>query len=110
VFPEGGNGLDWVVGENGEQLSGGQKQAISIARAMLRDPCVLVFDEPTSGLDSALQRHFMQSMKTFSRSRTLIMVTHSMSLLELVERVVVMDKGIIVADGERDSVMQKFAA
>ncbi len=110
VFPEGGQGLDWVVGENGEQLSGGQKQAISIARALLREPCVLVFDEPTSGLDSALQRHFMQSMKTFSRSRTLIMVTHSMSLLELVDRVVVMDRGVIVADGERDTVMQKFAA
>lgn len=110
VFPEGGQGLDWVVGENGEQLSGGQKQAISIARALLRDPCVLVFDEPTSGLDSALQRHFMNSMKTFSRNRTLIMVTHSMSLLELVDRVVVMDKGVIVADGERDTVMQKIAA
>ncbi|MGQ7844894.1 ATP-binding cassette domain-containing protein [Granulosicoccus sp. 3-233] len=110
VFPGGGQGLDRVVGENGEQLSGGQKQAISIARAFLREPCVLVFDEPTSGLDSALQRQFMQSMKTFSRGRTLIMVTHSMSLLELVDRVVVMDRGSIVADGERETVMQKFAA
>lgn len=110
VFPDGSQGLDWVVGENGEQLSGGQKQAISIARALLREPAVLVFDEPTSGLDSALQRHFMQSMKIFSQNRTLIMVTHSMSLLALVDRVVVMDKGVIVADGDRETVMQKFAA
>lgn len=110
VFPEGGIGLDRVVGENGVYLSGGQKQAVSIARAVLRDPSVLVFDEPTSGLDSALQRHFMKSMKTFSRHRTLIMVTHSTSLLQLVERVVVMDKGVIVADGERENVMQKFVA
>lgn len=110
VFPEGSHGLDTAVGESGEQLSGGQKQAISIARALLREPSVLVFDEPTSGLDAALQQHFMKNIKTFSQNRTLIMVTHSTALLKLVDRVVLMDKGHVVADGDRESVLRRLAA
>lgn len=110
VLAGSGSGLDTEIGENGRFLSGGQKQAISIARAILRDSRVLVFDEPTNGLDSALERHFMDTMKTFTRNRTLIMVTHRMSLVSLVDRVVVMDKGVIVADDSRETVMQRFSA
>lgn len=110
VLSNSGSGLDTEVGENGRNLSGGQKQAVSIARAILRDTRVLVFDEPTNGLDSALESHFMKTMKEFSRDRTLIMVTHRMSLVSLVERVVVMDKGMVVADDKADVVMKRFSA
>ena len=110
VFSNSGAGLDTEVGENGRNLSGGQKQAVSIARAILRDTKVLVFDEPTNGLDSALESHFMKTMKEFSRDRTLIMVTHRMSLVTLVDRVVVMDKGTVVADDSAETVMQRFSA
>lgn len=110
VLSNAGCGLDTDIGENGNQLSGGQKQAISIARAILRDTQVLVFDEPTNGLDSALEQHFMNSMQTFIRNRTLIMVTHRMSLVPLAERVIVMDKGTIVADDAREAVMPRLAA
>lgn len=110
VLGNSGAGIDTEVGENGRNLSGGQKQAISIARAILRDTPVLVFDEPTNGLDSALESHFMKTMKEFSKGRTLIMVTHRMSLVSLVERVVVMDKGLVVADDKAENVMKRFAA
>ena len=110
VMAGSGSGLDTEVGENGRNLSGGQKQAISIARAILRDTRVLVFDEPTNGLDSALESHFMNTMRAFARDRTLIMVTHRMSLVSLVDRVVVMDKGSIKADGDTDSVMKRITA
>ena len=110
VLANSGSGLDTEVGENGRNLSGGQKQAVSIARAILRDAKVLVFDEPTNGLDSALESHFMKTMREFSRDRTLIMVTHRMSLVSLVDRVVVMDKGTVVADDKADIVMKRFSA
>ena len=110
VMSASGCGLDTDIGEGGRQLSGGQKQAISIARAILRETRVLVLDEPANGLDSALERHFMKTMKTFSRHRTLIMVTHRMSLVSLVDRVIVMDNGRVVADDEKDVVMQRFSA
>jgi ATP-binding cassette subfamily B protein/ATP-binding cassette subfamily C protein LapB len=110
VLSQCSSGLDTAIGENGRQLSGGQKQAISIARAILCDAQVLVFDEPTNGLDSALERQFMQTMQAFARHRTLLMVTHRTSLVSLADRVIVMDKGVIVADGPREAVMQRFAA
>jgi ATP-binding cassette subfamily C protein LapB len=110
VLSNSGAGLDTEVGENGRNLSGGQKQAVSIARAILRDTRILVFDEPTNGLDSALESHFMKTMKEFSRDRTLIMVTHRMSLVSLVDRVVVMDKGAVVADDKAGVVMKRFSA
>ncbi len=110
VLRGSGAGLDTAVSENGGNLSGGQKQAISIARAILRDTPVLVFDEPTNGLDSALESHFMQTMKAFTEGRTLIMVTHRMSLVSLVDRVVVMDKGTVKADDATDVVMKRLSA
>ncbi|MFK8083438.1 MAG: ATP-binding cassette domain-containing protein [Granulosicoccus sp.] len=110
VLVETGTGLDTETGEGGMSLSGGQKQAISIARAVLRNPAVLVFDEPTTGLDASLEKHFVRSMKEFSKDRTLIIVTHRTALVSLTERVVLMDKGGVVTDGKRDSVMQQIAA
>jgi len=110
VLARTGSGLDTDVGENGKHLSGGQKQAVSIARAILRDTKVLIFDEPTNGLDASLEQHFMKTMKTFAKNRTLIMVTHRMSLVSLVDRVILMDNGSIVADDTKEVVMQRLAA
>lgn len=110
VLSDSGTGLDTEVGEGGRGLSGGQKQAISIARAVLRNPAVLIFDEPTTGLDATLEKHFVKSMREFAKQRTLIIVTHRTALVSLTERVVLMDKGRIVTDGLRDTVMQKIAA
>ena len=86
------------------------KQRLAIAGALVGDPEVLIFDEPTNGLDSALESHFMKTMKAFTRDRTLIMVTHRMSLVSLVDRVVVMDKGSVKADGESDAIMKRISA
>lgn len=110
VLANTGSGLDTPIGENGKQLSGGQRQAISIARAILRDAKVLILDEPTNGLDSALEQHFMKTMKSFSKDRTLIIVTHRLSLVSLVDRVILMDNGAIVADDTAEIIMQRFAA
>ncbi len=103
-----GHGLETEVGEGGAKLSGGQRQAISIARAVLRNPKILVFDEPTTGLDSVLEGHFRNQMAEYLQDRTLIMVTHRTSLLSLVDRLILLDNGRIVADGNRDEVLHKL--
>ncbi|MFK7733463.1 MAG: ATP-binding cassette domain-containing protein [Pseudomonadales bacterium] len=105
-----GHGLETEVGEGGSQLSGGQRQAISIARAVLRNPRVLIFDEPTTGLDSVLENHFKVQMEEYLKNRTLIMVTHRTSLLSLVDRLVLLDNGRMVADGPTQTVLQKLGA
>lgn len=105
-----GHGLETEVGEGGSQLSGGQRQAISIARAILRNPRVLIFDEPTTGLDSVLENHFKLQMAEYLKNRTLIMVTHRTSLLSLVDRLILLDNGRMIADGPTETVLQKLGA
>ncbi len=102
------DGFGAQVGEQGKALSGGQRQAVSLARALIRDPEVIVLDEPTSNMDTnselAVQERLMQEMK----NKTLILVTHRMSMLRLVDRLIVMDGGRIVADGPKDVIIQKL--
>lgn len=109
VMQQTGEGLDMEVGEGGKKLSGGQKQAVSLARALIREPQVLVFDEPTTGMDSALEERVKRSLTEFIEGRTFIMVTHRTSLLSLVDRLILLDKGKLVADGPRDEILQKIA-
>ncbi len=101
-------GFGTQVGEQGKSLSGGQRQAISLARALIRDPEVIILDEPTSNMDTnselAVQERLLKEMK----NKTLILVTHRMSMLKLVDRLIVMDKGRIVADGPKDLIIQKL--
>jgi ATP-binding cassette subfamily C protein LapB len=101
-------GYDLSVGERGCNLSGGQKQAVSIARALLRNPKVLVLDEPTSSLDSRSEELFMKRMQLVLKDKTLVLITHKSSLLSLVDRIVVVDAGRIVEDGPRDAVLEKL--
>jgi ATP-binding cassette subfamily C protein LapB len=95
-----------VLGEKGEGLSGGQKQAITIARALVGNPPILVMDEPTSMMDVQTEKQVLQSLKNHCVDKTLIIITHRTSLLELVDRVIVLDKGKVVADGPKAMVMQ----
>jgi ATP-binding cassette subfamily C protein LapB len=91
-------GYDMELRERGEGLSGGQRQSINLARALLHDPNLLVLDEPTSSMDTATEKSVIGRLKTWAGARTLVMVTHRNTLLELADRVLVMDQGTIVAD------------
>lgn len=99
-------GFDMLIGERGESLSGGQKQAVSIARAVLNDPPILLFDEPTSAMDHQSEERLKGRLRAFIAAKTLILVTHRTSLLELVDRLIVIDQGQIVADGPKAQVVE----
>jgi ATP-binding cassette subfamily C protein LapB len=99
-------GYDAQVGEQGAFLSGGQKQAIALARAMITDPKVLVCDEPTNAMDSQAEAAFCSYIKEHAKDKTFIMVTHKPSVLHMVDRLLVVDQGRIVADGPRDQVLE----
>ena len=103
-------GLSMIVGERGETLSGGQRQALGLARVFLRDPPILVLDEPTSAMDQGTEARFRETLTEFARDKTLILTTHKMNMLDLVDRLLVMDRGRIVADGPRDEVLTALRA
>jgi ATP-binding cassette subfamily C protein LapB len=98
-------GFDLMVGERGDFLSGGQRQGVAIARAVLQSPSILLFDEPSSAMDFSTENKFIEKMQTYTKNKTLIVVTHRMSLLDLVDRVIVLDKGKIVADGPKAEIL-----
>jgi ATP-binding cassette subfamily C protein LapB len=102
-------GYDLPVGERGTHLSGGQRQAICIARAMLLDPPVVAFDEPTSHMDNSSERRFIERLGSVTKDKTLVIATHRSSLLSLVSRIIVLDQGRIVADGEKNQVLQALS-
>lgn len=103
-------GLDMPVGERGGNLSGGQRQAVSVARALLLDPPILMLDEPTSSMDNTTESRFKARLNTILANKTLLMVTHRSSLLNLVDRLIVMDGGRVVADGPKADVMDALAS
>jgi ATP-binding cassette subfamily C protein LapB len=102
------HGFDLVIGEHGEGLSGGQRQAVALARTILRQPSALLMDEPTSAMDHTSEQVFIQGMQRFLAGRTLVLVTHKPTLLTLVSRIVVIDGGKIVMDGPRDEVLKRL--
>jgi ATP-binding cassette subfamily C protein LapB len=95
-----------LIGERGESLSGGQRQGVAIARAFLMDPPILLLDEPTSSMDFSSEQQFKDRLKTFAAHKTVIIVTHRNSLLDLATRIVVVDGGQAVASGPRDEVIK----
>lgn len=99
-------GFDMLIGERGESLSGGQRQEVAIARAVLMDPPVLLFDEPTSAMDFSTEHSFKERLKRFAAHKTLVIVTHRTSLIDLASRIIVVDDGRIVADGPREQVVE----
>lgn len=99
------NGVATEVGERGERLSGGQRQAVAMARALLVKPPMLLLDEPSSMFDPATEQRLIARLRTLKET-TIVLVTHRMAMLALVDRLIVFDKGRIVADGPRDEVMR----
>lgn len=98
-------GFDMQVGERGEQLSGGQRQAVALARAIVNRPSFLLLDEPTSSMDNASEEVVKQKLAGYIDNRTLVLVTHRASMLKLVDRIIVMDAGRIIADGPKDKIL-----
>ncbi|MGE6650492.1 type I secretion system permease/ATPase [Shewanella colwelliana] len=102
-------GLDQQVGEGGQSLSRGQRQTIALARATLNDPPVLLMDEPTASLDARAEKQFIRAMQNVTKERTLLLITHKMHLLNLVDRIIVLDRGHIVADGPKETVLNQLS-
>lgn len=98
-------GIDMEIGEQGRGLSGGQRQSVAIARALLHDPPILVLDEPSSSMDNRTETRLKQHLHEMLPGKTLVLITHRGSLLELVDRVILIDNGMVVADGPRDQVL-----
>lgn len=98
-------GFEMPVGERGEGLSGGQRQAIAIARALLLDPPILLMDEPSNSMDNSTEEQLKQRLQDVVKDKTLILVTHRASLLSFVNRLIVMDNGKLIADGPKDDVL-----
>jgi len=90
-------GFDMAIGERGESLSGGQRQAVGIARAVLNDSPMLLLDEPSSAMDHQSEDALKSRLRRFTTGKTMILVTHRTSLLELIDRLIVIDNGQIVA-------------
>ncbi|WP_350616933.1 type I secretion system permease/ATPase [Pseudomonas sp. HY7a-MNA-CIBAN-0227] len=97
-------GINLPVGEMGTGLSGGQRQLVSLARSLLTRPQLLLLDEPTSAMDTQTEAVFVDYLARATVGQTLVLVTHRPSLLKLVERIIVVDDGKIVADGDKDSI------
>lgn len=98
-------GFDMPISERGDSVSGGQRKCISVARALVTEPSILIMDEPTGGTDQSTERAIIESLKSYMEGRTLIVVTHRNSLLALADRILVVDAGKVVADGQRDAVI-----
>ncbi|MDX4036999.1 type I secretion system permease/ATPase [Aliarcobacter skirrowii] len=103
-------GFDMPVGERGSLLSGGQRQSIAIARAILQDYPIVLLDEPTSAMDNSAEDKFLKNIKKYLKDKTMILVSHKTSLLSLADRIIVMEDGQVVLDGKKDYVINKLTS
>ncbi len=101
-FPER---YDTIVGERGIQLSGGQRQRIAIARAVLKDPAILILDEATSSLDTASEKLVQDALDQLMQGRTSFVIAHRLSTVRSADRILVLDKGIVTSSGTHDELM-----
>ena len=102
-------GLGQVVSERGDGLSSGQRQALLLARLFLKNPNVVLLDEPTASLDETAERNLIRELDRWIDGRTLVVATHRKSILQIVDRIVVVDRGAIIIDDSRDAVLARFA-
>jgi ATP-binding cassette, subfamily C, bacterial LapB len=103
-------GFDMQIGERGESLSGGQRQSVAIARALVHEPTMLLLDEPSSAMDHSTEDALKKRLANYSKDRTMLLVTHRNSLLDLVDRLIVIDRGTIVADGPKQQVIEALSS
>ena len=101
-------GYSMLVGSRGDALSGGERQAVALARLILGNPRVVLLDEPTSAMDSTLESRLIRDLPQFLGGRTVVLATHRMQLLNLVDRIIWMDQGKIVADGPKAEILSSF--
>lgn len=99
-------GFDMPIGERGESLSGGQRQAVAMARAIVHEPTILLLDEPTSAMDYSTEEALKIRLADYAKDHTMLLVTHRNSLLDLVDRMIVIDRGAIVCDGPKAQVIE----
>ncbi|WP_044870628.1 type I secretion system permease/ATPase [Pseudomonas sp. LFM046] len=99
-------GYELQVGERGQNLSGGQRQNVALARALLLDPPILLLDEPTSSMDNPGEERLKERLAAVIANKTLLLVTHRASMLSLVDRLLIVDRGRVIADGPKESVME----
>jgi ATP-binding cassette subfamily C protein LapB len=99
-------GFDLLVGERGETLSGGQKQGVGIARALITKPSILLLDEPTSAMDHSGEDAVKKRLIEASNGKTVVLISHRSALFDLVSRIIVVDSGRVVADGAKDQVIE----
>jgi ATP-binding cassette subfamily C protein LapB len=102
------DGYAMHVGLRGEKLSGGERQLVALARTLMGDPQVLVLDEPTASMDNALEARIINDLRANLAGRTLIVATHRAAVLDLVDRVIWIDNGRIIADGPKNEVLNRL--
>jgi len=98
-------GYDLVIGENGQGLSGGQRQTVAVARALVNDPPIMILDEPTESLDHSAEVSLCKNLKQAGQDRTMVMITHRSQMIDQATRIIVIDNGQIVADGPKQEVI-----
>jgi ATP-binding cassette, subfamily C, bacterial LapB len=103
-------GYDMLINERGEGISGGQRQAVAIARALISRPSVILLDEPTSAMDQISEQRALNAILELSPGKTVIMVTHKMTILNFAQRLIVLEAGQKVADGPRQAVIDSLNA
>lgn len=101
-------GLDTNVGERGDRLSGGQRQSVAIARALLYDPKIVLLDEPTASLDPASEARLIKHLEVIFQNKTVILITHKGGMLNLVDKIMLLDRGGIVDFGPRDEIIKRL--
>lgn len=101
------DGFDTLIGERGIKLSGGERQRIGIARALIKDPAILIFDEATSALDAHVEAEVRDAIMEAAKGRTTIIIAHRFSTIRYADRIVVMDSGKIVGEGDHQTLLRK---
>jgi len=100
------HGFDTMIGEKGIKLSGGERQRLGIARALIKNPAILIFDEATSNLDTENEKLIHEAIDKISKGRTTIIIAHRLSTIKNADKIFVMDKGEIIGEGSHNDLME----